>query len=47
MIKRAYEPEAFTLIGILEPTIEPTFLNVLKTAELQFFPTAKAFTIIQ
>ncbi|SHF62692.1 RHS repeat-associated core domain-containing protein [Chryseobacterium arachidis] len=43
MLKRAYEPEAFTPVGILEPTVEPTFLNVPKTAELKFFPTAEGF----
>ncbi|WP_333577722.1 DUF6443 domain-containing protein [Sphingobacterium sp.] len=43
MLKRAYEPEAFTPVGIVEPNVEPTFLNVPKTAELKFFPTAEGF----
>ncbi|QRY55965.1 DUF6443 domain-containing protein [Sphingobacterium siyangense] len=43
MLKRAYEPEAFTPVGIVEPDVEPTFLNVPKTAELKFFPTAEGF----
>lgn len=51
MSKRAFEPQAFTPIGIIEPTIDPPFggggwtgtLTPVKTPDLQFFPTAEGF----
>ncbi|SHM65693.1 DUF6443 domain-containing protein [Chryseobacterium polytrichastri] len=46
-LKRAFEPQAFTPIGIIEPTIDPPFgsgvIADLKTPDLQFFPTAEGF----
>ncbi|AZA52050.1 DUF6443 domain-containing protein [Chryseobacterium sp. G0201] len=46
--KRAFEPQAFTPIGIIEPTIDPPFggggiIVDAKTPDLQFFPTAEGF----
>lgn len=49
MSTSAYEPQAFTSIGILDPTIQPVggglvpLTTTLKTPDLQFFPTEEGF----
>ncbi|SHF71057.1 DUF6443 domain-containing protein [Chryseobacterium vrystaatense] len=48
MSKHAFEPQAFTLIGIPDPTVDPPLggggiLTPAKTPDLQFFPTSEGF----